>query len=436
MAVVSAVLSYFIPSPPSVVDMATAFKGASFDYYGQRYREKFALANVKLELRATEGALENLNLLKDPASGVQMAFVTGGVSDGEHSPGLLSLGTIDYLPIWIFYSSPERFERLSQLKAKRIAVGPIGSGTRFTAEKILDRAGVTSENATFAPLAGNSAAEALRDGKVDAAWILGAPNASSVQSLLRHQNVRLMSFPTADAFTRLFPNLVKLVLPQGVIDIDGNIPPNDVPLIATTSSVLVRSDLHPEIVTLLLETMLSVHRAPGIFQRAGEFPLPTDPDYPVASSAVDFYKNGPSFLQRHLPLWLAVHAQRAIAVLVAAIAIGLPLFHYLPILYQWNMRRRLLYWYGQLKSLEASIDSNPNARDVAERQAEVDRIDDAVSRIRFPLAFTNQLYDLRGHIDIVRRRFLPHAGAPEKVAAEAHVEVDSRNIPNRVQRVE
>jgi hypothetical protein len=199
---------------------------------------------------------------------------------------------------------------------------------------------------------------------------------------------------------------------------------------------LVRSDLHTEIVTLLLETMLSVHRAPGIFQRAGEFPLPTDPDYPVASSAIDFYKNGPSFLQRHLPLWLAVHAQRAIAVLVAAIAIGLPLFHYLPILYQWNMRRRLLYWYGQLKSLEASIDSNPNARDVAERQAEVDRIDDAVSRIRFPLAFTNQLYDLRGHIDIVRRRFLPHASAPEKVAAEAHVEVDSSNIPNRVQRVE
>src|SRR5271156_767432 len=155
MAVVSAVLSYFIPSPPSAVGMATAFKGASFDYYGQRYREKFALANVKLELRATEGALENLNLLKDPASGVQIAFVTGGVSDGEDSPGLLSLGTIDYLPIWIFYASAEPFERLSQLKGKRIAVGPVGSGTRYTAEKILDKGGVTSENATFVALAGN-----------------------------------------------------------------------------------------------------------------------------------------------------------------------------------------------------------------------------------------------------------------------------------------
>jgi hypothetical protein len=115
-AAVSWVLTYFFPAPPTSVTIATAFKGASFDFYGRRYREKFALANVKLELRATEGALENLNLLKDSTSGVQIAFVTGGVSDAEHSPGILSLGTIDHLPIWIFYVSAEPIDRFSQLK--------------------------------------------------------------------------------------------------------------------------------------------------------------------------------------------------------------------------------------------------------------------------------------------------------------------------------
>jgi TRAP-type uncharacterized transport system substrate-binding protein len=379
IALISAALSYFIPSPPSTVTIGTAFKGASFDYYGRRYQEKFGLSNVTLDLRATEGALENLRLLKDPTSGVQIAFVTGGVSDREHSAGLLSLGTIDHLPIWIFYASPERLDRLSQLRSKRIAVGPVGSGTRYTAEKILGKGGITSENATLVPLAGDNAAEALSDGEVDVAWILGGADATAVQSLLRNPAIRLMSFPTADAFTRLFPNLAKLTLPQGVIDIAGNIPPNDVSLIATTTSVLVRSDLHPAIVDLLLQTMADIHSAPGIFQHAGEFPLPTDPDYPVAANAIDFYKNGPSFLQRHLPLWLTVHAHR-----------------------------RLLYWYGQLKSLETAIDIDPNAKNVVERQAEVDRIEEAVSRIRFPLAFTNQLYDLRGHIEIVRRRFVPH----------------------------
>jgi TRAP-type uncharacterized transport system substrate-binding protein len=414
-ALVSLVLAYVLPAPPRTVTIATAFKGASFDYFGQRYRERFALANVSLTLRPTEGALENLNLLKDPSSGVDIAFITGGVSDSDHSPGILSLGTIDYLPIWIFYTFVEPLDRLSQLKGKHVAVGPVGSGTRFNAERILGKAGLTPENVDFVPLAGDKAAEALRDGKVDAVWILGAPDTSAVQSMLRNPRARLMGFPTAEAFTRVFPNLVKLTLPQGVIDLATNIPPNDVSLIATTSSVLVRSDLHPEIVYLLLQTMQEIHRGSGIFQRAGEFPLASDPDYPVAASAMDFYKNGPSFLQRHLPLWLTVHAQRAIAVLVTAVAIGLPLFRYVPALYAWHIRRRLLYWYSQLKSLEASTETKSG--DPMQRQAAIERIEEAVSRVRFPLAFANQVYDLRGHIDIVRRR-MTHAGTTETKAAE------------------
>jgi hypothetical protein len=120
-----------------------------------------------------------------------------------------------------------------------------------------------------------------------------------------------MSFPMAEAFTRIFPDLVRLVLPQGVIDIDLVIPPNDVTLIGNTAKVLVRNDLHPEIVQLLLQTMVEAHGGANIFQRAGEFPNSTDVEYPVAPAAIDFYKNGPSFMQRHLPLWLSVHAQRA-----------------------------------------------------------------------------------------------------------------------------
>jgi hypothetical protein len=124
-------------------------------------------------------------------------------------------------------------------------------------------------------------------------------------------------------------------LPQGVFDIEGNIPPNDVTLLATTNRLLIRHDLHPEIVQLLLRTVSEVHGKQDIFQRTGEFPTQTDPEYSMAASAVDYYKNGPSFLQRHLPLWLGVHVQRAIAVLVAAIAIGIPLLNLAPKLYRW-----------------------------------------------------------------------------------------------------
>jgi TRAP transporter TAXI family solute receptor len=402
--IVSLILAYLFPAPPSTVTMATAFKGGSFDYYGQRYKERFAKAGINLELRETDGALENLALLRDKNSGVQLAFVTGGVSKPDQTPGVLSFGTIDYLPIWIFYSASVSIDQLSDLKGKRIAIGPVGSGTRFTAERVLSDAGISAESADFSPLAGLAAAQALRNGEVDVAWIMGAPSTSAVQSLIRESRISLFNFSLAEAFTRLHSNLVKLVLPRGVIDISGIVPKSDVTLLATTSSVLVRNDLHPEIANLLLQTMREVHGSHGTFQHIGEFPLPTDPDYPVALSAVDYFKSGPSFLQRHLPLWLIVHVQRATAVLVAAVAIGLPLFHYLPILYTWYMRRRLLFWYSQLKTLEDSISSSGGAQS-NEPRVEIDRIENAVSQMRVPLALANQLYDLRGHIEIVRRRF-------------------------------
>ncbi|HEV2697236.1 MAG TPA: TAXI family TRAP transporter solute-binding subunit, partial [Terriglobales bacterium] len=185
VGIVSLALAYFIPTPPSKVVMATAFKGASFEYYGHQYQEIFARAHVELELRETAGAVENLKLLQDPNSDVQIAFVTGGLSDAKHAPGVLSLGTVYDQPFWIFYPSNEQLDQLSQLKGKRIAVGPVGSATRHTAEQVLGKGGVNSQTATLLPFAGSAADKALRDGQVDAVWIIGVPEATAVQSFLR-----------------------------------------------------------------------------------------------------------------------------------------------------------------------------------------------------------------------------------------------------------
>src|SRR5262245_2992176 len=225
---ISLLLTYFIPAPPSTVTMGTGFQGSSFEYVGQRYRDIFARSHVELKLRETTGALDNIELLKNPNSGVQIALVFGGVSDAERAPGVLSLGTVYINPFWIFYFSDEPLDRLSQLKGKRIAVGPVGSAIRFSAERLLGRSGVDSTTATLLPFGGGATVAALNESKVDVVWIAGLPDAPTISSLLRNPKVRLMNFPMADAFTRIFPDLVRLVLPQGVIDLDNITPPNDV----------------------------------------------------------------------------------------------------------------------------------------------------------------------------------------------------------------
>jgi TRAP transporter TAXI family solute receptor len=404
VAIVCVALSYFIPAAPPKVTLATGFNGSSFEAFGRRYQEILARSHVELALQATSGAQENLKLLQDPDSGIQAALVTAGISNGKQAPGVVSLGLIDNKPFWIYYTSKEPLERLSQLKGKRVAVGPQGSGTRFAAERILGKAGINSETATLLPLGGSAAVDALKEGRVDVVWYNGGPGASAVHELLQNPQVRLMDFPLADAFTRSFPDISRFKLPQGAISIDPTIPPNDVTLIGTNAKVLIRSDLHPEIVYLLLQAMKEVHGGKEIFQNVGEFPNGGDTEYPVAASASDFYKNGPSFLQRHLPLWLNVNVQRAIAVLLTAIAVGLPLFSYAPRLYRWLVEFRLGSIYRSLRIIEASLQDDLDGGDIVALAAELERLDREINNLKVPMQHSDIFFRVKSDLHLVRMR--------------------------------
>jgi len=198
--------------------------------------------------------------------------------------------------------------------------------------------------------------------------------------------------------------LVKLVLPQGVFDIDRVIPPNDVSLLGTSTRILVRNDLHPGIVHLLLRTMAEEHSGPDIFQRLGEFPMGIDPEYPMAPNAIDYYKNGPSFLQRHVPLWLTVHIHRAIALLVTTLAVGVPLFTYLPRLYGWFVRSRVLKIYRRLRDIDEEMYLGLTDAQVVLLQSKLDGIERSADVLRIPTRFLEIFFALKMHISLIRTR--------------------------------
>ena len=397
-------LVYFVPSPPSRVTIATGGKGTTFDYFGERYRERFARAGVHIDLEETAGALENLRLLQDPNSGVHIAFVTGGIANSSRTPKLLSMGLIYNVPFWIFYPASESLNGLPQLKGKRIAVGPEGSGARYTAERILKKANVNSETATLLPLAGDAAVEALNDGEADVALIVGGSDAPAVGRLLRNPRARLMNFSMAEAFTRIFPDVVRLVLPKGVIEIDPPNPSSDVTLIGTTAKILIRDDLHPAIVQLLARTIKEEHEGPGLFQRSGQFPAIDDPEYPVARIAADYYKNGPSLLPKYLPFWMTIYAQRVIAFLIATLAIVFPVFSVAPRLYVWFVQERLRRLYRRLRVIENAMEGELTLAEIEAFQSELTEIDRAVGSI--PMRTSDLYFMLRYHLDRTRSRLV------------------------------
>ncbi len=397
------------PAPPTKIAISTASEAGNYFATGRKYAEILKKSGVTLGVRPSAGSPENVKRLLDPASGVQVALLQGGTTNTQESPGIVSLGRIYLEPMWVFYRGDAVIDRLTDLKGRRLIVGVEGSGTRALATTLLKPNDVGPQNAQFLSLSGTDAVNALINGEADAAFFTSAPSSPQIQTLLRHPELKIMSLAQAEAYTRIFPYLSRIVLPKGAVDLIKNIPPTDVEMVAPMAALVARDDLHPALVSLLVEAAKQVHSPGGLFHRVGEFPKPQDPEFEMSEDAERAYKSGPSFLKRTLPFWLASFIERMTLVAVPLVGILLPLIKIGPAIYKWRVRRRLLYWYGRLKALESLVADDPKGETLDEQREEVATIDTAVSTIPVPVAFSDQYYSLRAAIDLVRQRLSARA---------------------------
>ena len=407
-------MAYLIPAPPSKIVIATSPIGEHYHTLGTRYQGLLSAEDMKVELRVTNGAKENLGLLNDPNSGIQIAFMQGGISNGTLAPDLMSLGRIDHQIFWLFYPAGETLTDLAQLKGKRIGLGAEGSGDRTVCEKILAVAGITYDNTTLVTVAPETVINNLDGGAIDAVFRNFSPESPVLDALLRGPQYRLMNFAEAEALTRIFPYLVRLVLPKGAIDLARKMPVADTALVATTNVLLARKDVHPAVVDLLAQTTLQAHSTPDLFRKVGEFPTETDPEYSISQGARDFYRNGPSFLNRYLPFWMTNYAQRFLAVLVAVIAIVVPVFNYGPKLLLWFIRDRVRRLYRRLRLVDKALLSEIDSAQARALHAELENIARAANIV--PMHSSDLFFELRAHIDRTRRHL--ESVKPQNVIAK------------------
>jgi hypothetical protein len=315
---------------------------------------------------------------------------------------LVTLGSAYYEPVWLFYRGSEKIERIAQLRGKRIAVGADGSGTRRLALQLLHANGIHTEHAEMLPLQGDAAVEELRRRRIDAVIMVAAPDAPTVKALLHTDGVRIVSLSQAAAYTKLFPFLSRVVLPHGAIDLVKDIPPQETVLVAPLANLVARDDLHPAIIDLMMQALAEVHGGPGLFHSAHEFPAPRDHEFPISAEAQRFYKSGAPFLQRYMPFWAATLVERIIILLVPIFAILIPVIKMVPPLYFWRVRSRLVRLYGELKLLEFEIRQNFEPARFKDYLRQLEAIEEKASTKPIPVAFSDQLYTLRQHIDFVR----------------------------------
>jgi len=408
LSTIFAVFWFFHSAPPSTIIITSGPEGSVFRTNAEKYARILARNGVKLKILSSEGSLENLKRLTDPSFRVDIGFVQGGVTAGLKIDKLVSLGSISYQPLLVFYRSIVPVDLLSELSGKQLAIGPPGSGTRTLALALLAANGIEPGGKTaFVDLEAEDASKSLLEGKVDAVFLMGdSASVQNMRTLLTTPGIHLLDFTQAEGYTHRITYLNKLELPKGSIDFGKDIPTHDIHLIGPTVELIARSNLHPALSDLLIEAAHEIHSSAGFLRHKDEFPTPLSHEFSISDDAARYYKSGKSFLYRSLPFWMASLVNRILVVFVPMVVLLIPGLRTIPAIYRWRISLGIYRWYRALLALEQELLAHVEPEKRQELLMRLDHIDQAVNKMKVPASFAEQFYVLRGHIGFVRARLM------------------------------
>ncbi len=389
------------PPPPKKIIITTGSEAGTYFKIAQQYKTELAKEDIELEIISSSGSGENIERLVNKEADI--AFIQGGT--GKDQTGLSSLGSLYYEPLWIFLSNKVNAQKLTDLSGLRIAIGSEGSGTQVLTTQLLERNQINNQSAQFLALSSVEAAQALLDSKIDVAMMVGSSDSETIQQLLRNDQIKLLNLSRADAYTRLLPYLSKITLAEGIIDLKNNFPPQSVDLLAPSANLVVQEDFNPALTILLLRAAKEIHSKTSIFAASNEFPSSQFTAYPISDVAERFHKVGPPFLMRFLPFWPAVFIDRMIVMLVPLLALLLPLGKIMPPLYRWRIRSKIYRWYKELQDVDNGVHEPQNSSTQLEKlDQDLTAIESEVNKVKTPLSYADQVYNLLLHIDLVRKK--------------------------------
>jgi TRAP-type uncharacterized transport system substrate-binding protein len=303
------IIVYINPLPPKQAFLATGQMGSSYQLISEQIDQFFSGKGIDLVLVDTAGLNDGLEKLKDHKSPVNAGFVTSGSANQKDFPNLVSMGSIQYSPIWIFYRGKEVNinNPIDYFGDQRISIGLPNTTTQNIFLRLSqDSKYKNNKPSNFYEYSNTEAAEKLLSGDLDAVFIVDGINSPSVQKLIKDKNILIYDFIIADAYEKQFPFLNKLVIPKGSLNIEKIVPSRDINLIAPTVMLLVEREMHPVMQwSFILAIKEYGQTRNNFFSKPGFFPRYTDESFELSPIAKRYYDSGIPFLFKYLPLWVA-----------------------------------------------------------------------------------------------------------------------------------
>ncbi len=391
------------PAPPRSFRLATGSPGGAYAAGGQAIAQRLEGDGIRVELVETSGSVENFALLTAEEGGVDAAILQGGVGVGEAGADeLVALGALFFEPFFLFVRADADVSDIRDLSGLTIATGSDGSGMRALTTLLLEDNGVAG-SVTLDDRSGQSAADALLAGEVDAVVYVTSPDRPYVRQLMVAPQASLVSIDRSEAYERLHRYLSGIVLPRGVVDLATDTPARDITLIAPAASIVTRRDLHPAIQELLIDAAGERYRHGDVISDPGFFPNRDLVGFELADEAAQYFDRGgrPNFLQRFLPFWAANMVERLWVLAIPLATLMYPLVRAAPPVYRWQIRRRIHVWYRDVRRLERlGADANSPEELQAVRD-ELARMLLETRDIKVPLPYNDDVFRLRSHIRLV-----------------------------------
>jgi uncharacterized protein len=189
------------PLPPHHLAIAAGAAGSGYDNFARQYARILVRHGVELEIRNFAGAVENLDRLRDPASGMQAALATFGVTQPDDANIFYSLGGIFDAAIFIFYRNAEPITLFSQLRGKRISIGLPGTAFRLLMLEVLKATDGLDDSTHLVDLDYAQAIDGLIAGQIDVV-IVPQQDITRLRDALGAPGIRLMSVAQAEAIAK------------------------------------------------------------------------------------------------------------------------------------------------------------------------------------------------------------------------------------------
>jgi TRAP-type uncharacterized transport system substrate-binding protein len=394
--------SYLPPPLPNVVRLGTGPLDGDYARFGETLRKEVAEHGINLELVATAGSMENIRLLLDGK--IDVGLVQSGNLGNVDAGRLASIASVFYEPVLQVVRAEWDSDHIA---GGRIAIGVPGSGEHALVRKLLEDQGIRDgvpPGTQLVEIGEQRAVEALSAGEVDSGVFVTSLDVPWVRTLFTDPGLQLSDFALAEAFTRHYRYLQRIVIPAGLIDLRYEIPPDDVQVIATTTSLVIGPDTHRALIPLLIESARGPLFQGGLLAGPKEFPSAHGVEAPLAQEAREYFEHGPSFFYRWLPFQYASAATRLTIILIPLLTLLYPLFRLAGPTYSWVIRRRVYRWYRVLERIEEQIDGTGDAASLRKIHEELEHVGDQIRNTHVPASYRANLFALRMHHQLLVNR--------------------------------